>query len=137
MPLKLLPSAPSLEHLKYQAKDLLKGLRDRHSQALALIREFHPEFTGLSQQEIRAARFSLSDAQLIVGPRIMDSRVGLSSKGMSSLWAAPPPSPEEKHYLPGKRMPNASPNSLNTLVLIITSGAALATSWPGTPRRVC
>jgi hypothetical protein len=66
MPNKSLPSAPNLEHLKYQAKDLLKALRGREPQALALVREFHPEFVRRTEPEIPAARFLLSDAQLIV-----------------------------------------------------------------------
>ena len=66
MPVKSLPSASSLEHLKYQAKDLLKALRERNTQTLALLREFHPNFAGRTEHEIWSTRFTLSDAQLVV-----------------------------------------------------------------------
>lgn len=66
MPTKSLPSAPNLEHLKYQAKDLLKASHNQQPEALARIREFHPEFAEKAGPEIQAATFSLSDAQLVV-----------------------------------------------------------------------
>jgi hypothetical protein len=66
MPVRRLPSNPNLDHLKYQAKDLLKdhGLRDpRVAQRL---REFHPRFARAADTEIFAAHLSLADAQLAV-----------------------------------------------------------------------
>ena len=44
MPVKRLPSNPNLDHLKYQAKDLLKPHAARDPGAAQRIREFHPRF---------------------------------------------------------------------------------------------
>lgn len=66
MPSKSLPSSPSLDHLKYQAKDLLKGWKAGKPESLARIREFHPKFADKSEYEARQTRFLLSDAQLVV-----------------------------------------------------------------------
>ncbi|MDR8390452.1 hypothetical protein NC796_04815 [Aliifodinibius sp. S!AR15-10] len=66
MPSKSLPSRPSLDHLKHQAKDLLKGWKAGKPESLARIREFHPEFSDKSEYEARHTRFLLSDAQLVI-----------------------------------------------------------------------
>ncbi len=66
MPVRVLPSNPNLEHLKYQAKDLLKGLAARNASVAQRIREFHPRFAKLSDAEIFEAPFHLSDAQLAI-----------------------------------------------------------------------
>ena len=64
MPIKSLPSHPSLEHLKYQARDLLNA--HGNAEAIARVREFHPKFARLNDDEIRASKLSLADAQLII-----------------------------------------------------------------------
>jgi hypothetical protein len=66
MPVRPLPEKPSLQHLKYQAKDLLKG-HAAHDPAVAQrIREFHPRWAKASDAEIFAAHLSLSDAQVMI-----------------------------------------------------------------------
>ena len=66
MPVRRLPAHPSLDHLKYQAKDLLKAKADRDPAAAQLIREFHPRFGRATDGEIFEARLKLSDAQLTI-----------------------------------------------------------------------
>ena len=66
MPVKSLPSDPSLDHLKYQAKDLLRAHRGRDAPAAQRIREFHPRFTHQPDAAIFAAPLRLSDAQLTI-----------------------------------------------------------------------
>jgi hypothetical protein len=66
MPVKPLPSKPNLEHLKYQAKDLLKGHAARNAAVAQRIREFHPRFVAATDDEIFTAHLSLSDAQLAI-----------------------------------------------------------------------
>lgn len=66
MPVKPLPQNPSLTHLKYQAKDLLKEHEAREPRAAQRIREFHPQFGGATDADIFRARMSLSDAQLTI-----------------------------------------------------------------------
>jgi hypothetical protein len=66
MPVKGLPPKPNLDHLKYQAKDLLKEHAARDPAAAQRIREFHPRFNRAKDAEIFAARFRLSDAQLAI-----------------------------------------------------------------------
>jgi ankyrin repeat protein len=66
MPVRRLPSNPNLDHLKYQAKDLLKERTARSSGAAQRIREFHPRFRRAVDAEIFDARLSLSDVQLTI-----------------------------------------------------------------------
>src|SRR6266567_5733147 len=66
MPVKPLPENPSLVHLKYQAKDLLKDHAAHDPGAAQRIREFHPDFSQATDAKIFAARLSLSDGQLTI-----------------------------------------------------------------------
>jgi ankyrin repeat protein len=63
---KSLPSRPNLEQLKNQAKDLLKTYKTADAEALKRIRANHPDYSNAAETEIRAAKFSLSDAQLVI-----------------------------------------------------------------------
>ncbi len=66
MPVRRLPSKPNLDHLRYQAKDLLQGHAARDPGVAQRIREFHPRFTRATDAEILGAQLSLSDAQLAI-----------------------------------------------------------------------
>jgi hypothetical protein len=66
MPVKHLPSNPNLDHLRYQAKDLLKLHAARDPGAAQRIREFHPRFRKATDAEIFDTKLSLSDAQLTI-----------------------------------------------------------------------
>ena len=66
MPVRPLPPNPSLEHLKYQAKDLLKGIATHDPAAAQRIREFHPRWANAADGEIFSATFRLADAQLAI-----------------------------------------------------------------------
>ena len=66
MPVRVLPSNPNLHHLKYQAKDLLRDHAARVPAAAQRFREFHPRWTDAGDDEIFAAHFKLSDAQLTI-----------------------------------------------------------------------
>ncbi|HTS74755.1 MAG TPA: ankyrin repeat domain-containing protein [Bryobacteraceae bacterium] len=66
MPVKPLPRDANLEHLKYQAKDLIKAHAARDPQAAQRIREFHPRFSKATDAEIFSSRLRLSDAQLTI-----------------------------------------------------------------------
>jgi len=66
MPVKPLTSNPNLDHLRYQAKDLLKAHAARDPGAAQRIREFHPRFDKSTDAEIFNARLKLSDAQLAI-----------------------------------------------------------------------
>src|ERR1700691_3876441 len=57
---------PNLENLKKQAKQILRWHRERHYPVAAQIREHLPRFANMSDSEILAASFKLSDAQEIV-----------------------------------------------------------------------
>src|SRR5258708_36648356 len=61
-----LPSNPSHDHLKYQAKDLLKEHAAHTPGVAQRIREFHPRFGQATDAEIFGAHLSLSDAQLAI-----------------------------------------------------------------------
>jgi hypothetical protein len=66
MPVRTLPSEPSLDHLKYQAKDLLRDHARRDLGAAQRIREFHPRFARATDAEIFNAHLRLSDVQLAI-----------------------------------------------------------------------
>jgi hypothetical protein len=66
MPVKPFPSKPDLDHLKHQAKDLLKGLAAHDRGVAQRIREFHPRFRGAADAEIFAAALKLSEAQFTI-----------------------------------------------------------------------
>jgi ankyrin repeat protein len=61
---KSLPSRPSLEQLKKQAKDYLQFIGSRDLEAMRRIREFHPDYSKLSEPALEKVQFSLADAQL-------------------------------------------------------------------------
>jgi hypothetical protein len=66
MPVKPLPPHSSLDHLKYQAKDLMRQHSAREIGCAQRLREFHPKFQGATDAEIFAAELRLSDAQLAI-----------------------------------------------------------------------
>lgn len=66
MPVRPLPTNPNLDHLKYQARDLLKDHASRSQSAAQRLREFHPRFGGATDSEIFGASLRLSDAQLAI-----------------------------------------------------------------------
>ena len=66
MPTKLLPENPSLDHLKYEAKDLLREQSRREPGAAQRLREFQPKLREATDEQIFATDLSLSDAQLAI-----------------------------------------------------------------------
>ncbi|HEY2470744.1 MAG TPA: ankyrin repeat domain-containing protein [Terracidiphilus sp.] len=66
MPVRRLPANPDLNHLKYQAKDLLKGHAAEDRGVAQRIREFHPRFKTSTEVEIFGAELRLSDGQLTI-----------------------------------------------------------------------
>jgi len=66
VPVSALPPKPDLDHLKYQAKDLLRDHARHNLGAAQRIREFHPRFSSATDAEIFEAHLKLSDAQLAV-----------------------------------------------------------------------
>ncbi len=65
MPVRKLPSAPSLEHLKNQAKDLQRRVEAADPDALADAREFDPRFASATA----TTTFTRTRAQLVVARR--------------------------------------------------------------------
>jgi ankyrin repeat protein len=61
-----LPERSNLDHLKKQAKDLVRAYRRRDSQALAQLRSSLPAAAGRSDDEIVALKLRLHDAQSCV-----------------------------------------------------------------------
>ncbi len=66
MPVRRLPSNPNLDHLKYQAKDLLRDHVEHNPGVAQRIREFHPRFNRATDAEVFNTQLSLSDAQLTI-----------------------------------------------------------------------
>jgi ankyrin repeat protein len=63
---KSLPARPNLEQLKNQAKDLLKSHQAGNPEAIERVRQHHPSWSATSVSEVRHARLSLTDAQLVI-----------------------------------------------------------------------
>jgi hypothetical protein len=61
-----LPPSPSLEQLKKQAKSLLKRQQAADPEALTRIRENHPRWRNLLQEQVAASPFALADAQQVL-----------------------------------------------------------------------
>jgi ankyrin repeat protein len=61
-----LPVDPSLENLKKQAKTLQKAWRAGETDAIARIRAVHPQYSGLSDEQLRAIQPRLTDCQLVL-----------------------------------------------------------------------
>jgi Ankyrin repeats (3 copies) len=66
MPVKPLPPNADLDHVKHQAKDLIKAHSERDPQAAQRIREFHPRLHQASDTAILDAPLRFSDAQLVM-----------------------------------------------------------------------
>lgn len=66
MPVRSLPPKPNLDHLKHQAKDLLRAHAAREAQAAQRLREFHPYFRRAGDGTIFDRALKLGDAQLAI-----------------------------------------------------------------------
>ncbi len=66
MPTRRLPTRPNLEHLKNQAKDLLKTYRAGHPEALVRFREALPQLSAVSTDQAAKPPLSLRDAQRVI-----------------------------------------------------------------------
>ena len=66
MPPSSLPARPNLEHLRNQAKDLLRAYRSGHSSAVARFRKSLSHYSRLTDDELRRLSLSLGDAQRVV-----------------------------------------------------------------------
>jgi len=101
MPSKSLPSSPSLDHLKYQARDLLNAEKAKVPEAFVRITEFHPKFARSGEQEILISKFSLADAQLVIAreygfeswPKLKQHVESLAQRPASSDEEASGPAP--------------------------------------------
>lgn len=61
-----LPPNPSLRQLKIQARELLEAFGAGDPHAVARVRHLLPRLAGASPEVLRAAHFSLRDAQLVI-----------------------------------------------------------------------
>ncbi len=66
MPTRKLPASPDLSHLKSQARDLFRARPLGDPALLQRIREFHPRYAQAADTDIAHAKFTLSDAQLVI-----------------------------------------------------------------------
>lgn len=65
-PIRSLPSRPSLDQLKRQAKELRSMHRSKSRAAAARIMTHHPEFKALSIKEALAREFPVAHSQLVI-----------------------------------------------------------------------
>ncbi|HEX4750024.1 MAG TPA: VOC family protein [Bryobacteraceae bacterium] len=86
---------PNLENLQKQAKLIMRCHRERHYPVAAQIREYLPRFLNVSDSEILAASFKLSDAQEVVARQQgFDSWQALKT-GLSNTPLKVKPSPSK------------------------------------------
>ena len=65
-PSSILPVRPNLEHLRNQAKDLLKAYRSGEPSAITRFRESLPRYSLLTDDDLRRLSLSLGDAQRVI-----------------------------------------------------------------------
>ncbi len=63
---KSIPARPNLDQYRKQAKELVRERARLLPQALERIRRYHPRLRELNESQLRAAAFTLSDAQLVL-----------------------------------------------------------------------
>jgi catechol 2,3-dioxygenase-like lactoylglutathione lyase family enzyme len=87
---------PNLENLKKQAKLILRWHRERHYPVAAQIRVLMPRFLNMSDSEILAGSFKLSDAQEMVARqhgfdswRALRTGLGDTSRKIKKVKASP------------------------------------------------
>lgn len=94
MPTRPLPSDPSLEHLRKQAKRLRNAMRDGDAAALAQVREYHP------RPDRAAARCALADAQLVTARSYGFESWSKLARHLADIerfvWHPPAPEPESR-----------------------------------------
>ncbi len=66
MSTRKLPSRPHLQHLKNQARDLVKAHRGNDAEAAARIKAHLPRLANSTKEIIGKARFTILDAQLVI-----------------------------------------------------------------------
>jgi hypothetical protein len=66
MDIKELPTHPSQEQYKKQAKDLVKAYKSSDPEAIRRIKSNHPHKDKLPDSDIPNAKFALADAQLVI-----------------------------------------------------------------------
>ena len=66
MPPSSLPARPNLEHLRNQAKDLLKAYRSGQSSAIERFRTSLSHYSRLTDDDLRRLSLSLGDAQRVI-----------------------------------------------------------------------
>ncbi len=63
---KSLPARPRLDHLRRQAKELLKQLQSASAEAFSRLRESNSDFAGRTDAELGATTFALNQAQTVI-----------------------------------------------------------------------
>ena len=91
MPSSSLPARPNLEHLRNQAKDLLKAYRAGQPSALKRFRESSHHLSNLTDHELVRLSLSLRDAQRVVAteygfPDWMSMRTHVERKERATMY---------------------------------------------------
>ena len=86
-----LPARPNLEHLRNQAKDLLKAYRAGQPSALSRFRESSPHLSNLPDHELVRLSLSLRDAQRVIAaeygfPNWMSMRSHVERKERTTMF---------------------------------------------------
>ncbi len=115
-----LPTRPSLDHLKKQAKDLLDGHQRGDEEALARIRDAVPAFARMSDEDLARAPFALHDAQSAIAREYGQKSWSELREEVAARIAAEPPSEELMKALLNLPFPEAV-------------SAALKASWSRRP----
>jgi Lon protease-like protein len=118
-----LPTRPSLDHLKKQAKDLLDGHQRGDEEARSRIRDAVPAFARMSDEALARASFALHDAQSAIAREYGHKSWNELREEVAARIAGQPPSEELMKALLNLPFPE-------------TVSTALKESWPRRPEAV-
>ena len=93
---RVIPTRPSLEQYRRQAKDLLEGINKQHPDALGRVGAHHPRLQGLAIPSLAALRIKLADAQLVIAREHGFESWPKFSAHLRTLQASPPDAFDER-----------------------------------------
>ena len=93
---RVIPTRPSLEQYRKQAKDLLDGVAKQTPDALGRVETCHPRLQGLTASSLVASKMKLADAQLVIAREHGFESWPKFSSHLSALQGAQPDAFDER-----------------------------------------
>jgi hypothetical protein len=136
MPARHLPAAPSLEHLRKQAKELLHGVRAGDLAAVELVRELHPR---VADGAAEPATLTLADAHAAAGAGGRAAAAGPGAPTGHRCPAQHPvslsrPGPGRARHHPNPTLQRRRPPAAYRLLVAVAAAGALGAAGAGCAR---